>query len=271
MSEERKAVLVTGASGMIGSDLCPRLEERFDVYSGDLRPLAEAKRAVKMDIRDPESCRAACRGMDAVVHLAGSTWEYDPKEYAIPLNVEAHYTLMEAAREEGARQFVFASSNHTVGYHYMEGGLELTEDVELRPDTFYGVTKVYGEALGRYYADKHGMSVTCLRIGIFLSPARIEAGFERMREGMMLSGRDFADLVGRCLDHEEIRFEVFNAVSRCRRPFLSLEKARRVLGYEPKDSPETIFGKAAEKSPPDDFSHLRQMRPEGKVPGAWDG
>src|SRR3546814_6240573 len=71
------------------------------------------------------------------------------------LNIEGTYNVFEAARRKKVRRVVFASSNHTVGFHRTDHAIDINADI--RPDTLYGVSKVYGEALGRMVADKYGL------------------------------------------------------------------------------------------------------------------
>ena len=108
----------------------------------------------------------ATAGIDCVVHLAGQSTEAE-WEKVLPLNIEGCYNVFEAARRSGVKRIVFASSNHAVGFHRRERFIDDT--VLPRPDTRYGVSKVFGEALGRLYADKYGLSVACLRIGTFVN------------------------------------------------------------------------------------------------------
>src|SRR5258707_11240541 len=107
------------------------------------------------------------------VHLAGASVE-SPWDRVLPLNIEGCYKTFEAARRQGVKRVIFASSNHAVGFHRRERFIDNT--VLPRPDTRYGVSKVFGEAVGRLYAHKYGLSVACLRIGPFRTPDRpIEA------------------------------------------------------------------------------------------------
>ncbi len=107
--------------------------------------------------------------IDCVVHLAGASVE-SPWDKVLPLNIEGCYNTFEAARRQGVKRVIFASSNHAVGFHRRERFIDNT--VLPRPDTRYGVSKVFGEAVGRLYADKYGLSVACLRIGTFRTPDR---------------------------------------------------------------------------------------------------
>ena len=127
---------------------------------------------------------------------------------------------------------IFASSNHAIGFHRRERFLD--NQVEMRPDSRYGVSKVFGEALGRLYADKHGMSVACLRIGTFRTPDRpIDA------RGLLtwISHRDMVQLVRRCIDYPSYHFIIVYGVSKNLRNRWDNTNVN-FLGYAPQDDSE---------------------------------
>ena len=164
-----KKIAITGAAGVIGRALCKDLEKDHEVVAIDLHDVPAI-----VDVRDLEALSTAFSGCEAVVHLAGyadvlATWE-DVRD----VNIAGTYNAFEAARRAGVKHVIFASSNHAVGMHEMEGGRALYEpgaglvvrtDDPLRPDSLYGVAKVFGEALGRYYSEAFGLRVACVRIG----------------------------------------------------------------------------------------------------------
>ena len=100
----------------------------------------------------------------------------------------------------------------------------------------YGATKVWGEALARVYADSHGMSMICLRIG------RVRAEDKPMapREfSVWCSQRDIVRMLEACIEApERVRFDVFYVVSANRWSYRDLEHARAVLGWTPLDRAE---------------------------------
>ena len=155
---------------------------------------------------------------------------------------------------------VFASSNHAIGGYEVDGAPELyrlddprvyDHTVEVRPDSLYGVSKVYGEALGRYYHDTFGMRVFNLRIGTTRdddnprSPEVAEASgwlplepadrYARLR-ATWLSQRDCAALVEACLEATDVDWAVVYGISNNPRQFWDISHARELLGYAPRDS-----------------------------------
>jgi uronate dehydrogenase len=225
-------VLITGAGGVIGTALREGLAGQYDLRLCDIRPLGETRAGeehVVADLVDPEAAIAAARGVDAVVHLAGipreNTWDK-----ILPNNIAATYNLFEAARLAGAKRIVFASSNHVIGYYRADR--DVGTDVMPRPDSRYGVSKVFGEALGRLYADKHGMSVICLRIGSF------RAAPENERQlATWISPRDMVELTIRSLEAAGVHFAVFYGVSaNTRRRWR--DDAATAIGFQPRDNAE---------------------------------
>ena len=105
----------------------------------------------------------AMAGVTAVIHLGGLSDEAD-WETILAVNVRGTNAVFEAAREAGVGRVVYASSNHAVGYRdYADG--PLPDGLAPLPDSFYGASKAFGEALGGLYHHRYGMDVVCLRIG----------------------------------------------------------------------------------------------------------
>ncbi|WP_346777813.1 NAD(P)-dependent oxidoreductase [Paraburkholderia sp. Ac-20336] len=170
-------------------------------------------------------------GIDTVVHLAGipdeSTWEK-----IRDMNIDGCYNVFEAARRAGVKRVVFASSNHAVGFHRRDRLIDDT--VAPRPDSRYGVSKVFGKALGRLYADKYGLSVACMRIGSF-RPDDEPAAPRHL--STWISHRDMVQLAQRCIDAPDYHFVVVYGVSGNARNRWSNANVH-LLGYAPEDDAE---------------------------------
>ena len=223
-------VLITGSSGKIGASLAARLPAMgWQVRGFDRQPAPESSEfeQVVADITDPDALDRALTGVEAVVHLAGQPTEA-PWPVIRETNLEGTYQVFEAARRAGVGRIIYASSNHAVGFTPRpDDGSELAADTPPRPDTLYGVSKVFGEALGRYYVDRYAMQVACLRIGTFA-----ETPPDARAMATWLSPRDCARLVDACLRSDRLGFAVVWGVSANRDRWWSLE-AGRALGYEP--------------------------------------
>lgn len=233
-------VVVTGSCGRVGRLLVPALREISDVVEVDSSPVAGDH--VVLDICDRAGLAEVFSGADAVVHLAAkapyrSTW----KEVSRP-NIEGTHSVFEAARLADVRRVVFASSNHVTGMYDREHAWPVSVDLPVRPSGVYGVSKVFGEALGRYYADEFGLSVICLRIGwVRQDPASeaAETGLEVARM-MWLSARDLVQLVTRSLQ-AEVKFGIYYGVSENATRQWNIDNARAELGYQPVDNSADTF------------------------------
>ncbi len=232
-----KRIMITGAAGKIGSVLRKELRRSYPLIRLlDIAPLGSpesGEEVCAVDIRDAAALEKAMAGIDCVVHLAGMSVEA-PWEQVLPLNIEGCYNVFEAARRSGVRRIVFASSNHAIGFHRRERFIDT--NVVPRPDTRYGVSKVFGEALGRLYADKYGLSVACLRIGSFLTPDRPTDARQLLT---WISHRDMAQLVRRCIDHPDYHFVIVYGVSNNLRSRWDNSNVK-FLGYRPQDDAEVF-------------------------------
>src|SRR5438874_2341814 len=115
-SPQPRTVLLTGAAGRIGTlmrELLPPYGYRLRLF--DQRPVEGEPGAITAELTDTEALRAAVRGVEAIVHLAGISLE-SSFERILRANIEGTYRLYEAAREAGVRRVVFASSNHALGF-----------------------------------------------------------------------------------------------------------------------------------------------------------
>jgi uronate dehydrogenase len=228
-------ILITGAAGSIGRVLRVGLRGRYPLTRLlDIAPLGDVEPGEdhhSADIRDIAALERAMVGIDCVVHLAGVPDEAE-WDRILPLNIEGCYNVFEAAHRQQVRRVIFASSNHAVGFHRRE---HVIDDTALpRPDTRYGVSKVFGEAVGRLYADKHGLSVACLRIGSF-RPNDRPADVRQLQT--WISHRDMVQLTQRCIDHPDYHFVIVYGVSNNRRGRWDNANVG-FLGYQPQDDAE---------------------------------
>ena len=244
MSEEttaRKRLLITGAGGRVGRALRTHLRARCDLRLLDVRPIDDAQpgeEVVVADVADFEHVLEATRGVDAVAHLAIG-WQARRGTRAalarktIDVDIRGLYAVYEAACLNKVGCVVFASTNHVTGLNEQEG-LVSRPDLPVRPDGIYGAGKAFGEALGRYYAERMGLRVYCIRIANFNGldePGRAYAP----GENRWLSPRDAASLVWRCIEAEHVPFGIFYGVSRGADTKWDLTPNKEILGWEPQD------------------------------------
>jgi uronate dehydrogenase len=226
-------ILVTGAAGGVGTLLRPLLAASgYDVVLSDLKApdaLAKSEQFIPADLVDMAAVEQACTGIDGILHFGGysieGTWEQIHQA-----NIVGCYNLFEAARRRGVKRIVFASSNHAVGYYPRTS--HIGAEVVPRPDSRYGVSKVFGEALGAMYADKYGMRNSSLRIG--------NVGFlplDQRRLAIWLHPEDLMQLCRIGLEHPAIRYEVFYGMSLNERAWWDNSNAYR-HGYRPRHRAE---------------------------------
>ncbi len=276
-------VLITGGNGTVGTAITDQLGDdgRFEFTVLDLETDRTSASAVEADVTDREAIRPHFDGQDAVIHLALVPGISMPGEGTVgwteahAANLEGLHNVIECAVETDLDRVVFASSNHAVGMVevqnrpgvYHDEGIVAGHDEPHRPDSLYGLTKSYGEDLGRFAAEVHGIRFYGLRIGAVRDPpydhpfgdaergveeGRWERGSDaydeqvaRMR-GLWQSRRDLAQLVECCLTDENVLWDHFYGVSANDRRWLDdLAYARETIGYAPEDNGE------AWEAPPD--------------------
>jgi uronate dehydrogenase len=227
-----KTVLITGAAGDVGTHLRRELAGRYKLRLSDIKPIRDLRKTeqfVRGDVAKFADVLRATKGVDAIVHLGA--W---PVEGDWPLilssNIVGGYNAFEAARRNGVKRVVFASSNHAVGFYRRD---ETIDHLAMpKPDSRYGVSKAFGEALGALYAYKYGLEVLAIRIGN-VNPEPLD----KRRLAIWISPRDIAQLVSIGIDHPAIKFEIVYGVSENQRAWYDNSNAFR-LGYRPLDRSE---------------------------------
>ncbi len=247
----RRKILVTGAAGRIGSYFAEHSHHKYDlrlmVRAADKPEDVEKIRAfgevVTGDLDDMAQLKQFCEGIDTVVHMAG-----DPSPSAIwqdllDANIVGVYNIFVAAKAAGCRRVIHASSIHAVSGYPADVQVKTSEPVN--PGDLYGVSKCFGEALGRYMAEKEGLSVITLRIGAFqpVEAARDDKGIQML--DAFVSHRDLNQLIERCVDVENLKFAIFHGLSENRFKRLDISDARELVGYAPQDDATAINPKLA--------------------------
>ena len=254
--DKSRRIVFTGAAGGIGTMTRPLLARLYPglVLSDRVRPadLLPTETFVSADLTKPDEVAALVKGADSVIHLGGhsveGTWEQ-----ILNANIIGCYNLFEAARVAGVKRVVFASSNHAIGFYPRKK--KIRTDVTVRPDSRYGVSKAFGEALGALYSDKHGIAVTCLRIGN-VGPKPLDV----RRLSIWISPEDLVQLFQIGLDHPEVRYEIFYGASDNEASWWDNSRAQR-LGYRPTGKAEQFRAHAVaeqEKIGPDPVGDLFQ-------------
>lgn len=230
-----KKILITGAAGLIGKVLRKALKGQYELIRcldiAIQEPAGVGEEVIQCDLRDVDALEKAMQGIDCIIHLGGVSVE-DSWEKILPANIEGCYNAFNCAHLAGVKRMIFASSNHAVGFHRRERFIDTK--VEHRPDGRYGVSKVFGEALGRLYADKYAMQVVCLRIGSF-RPDNKPADVRQLNT--WISHNDMIRLTKACIEHPGFHFEIIYGVSKNLRNRWDNTPVKH-LGYEPVDDAE---------------------------------
>ncbi len=226
-------LLLTGAAGGLGRVLRPRLKAYCELLRlsdvATMAPASSGEEVVPAHLEDATAMTALLAGVDAVVHLGGTSTE-QPFAQILQANIVGVYNLYEAARSNGVKRVVFASSNHVTGFYSQ--GETITPCMPARPDGHYGISKAFGEDLSRFYFDRFGIETVCLRIGSsFPEPV------DRRMLASWLSYDDLERLVVASLTAPVVGHSIIYGMSNNPLTWWDNASAKH-LGYVPQDSAE---------------------------------
>jgi uronate dehydrogenase len=221
-------ILITGAAGDVGTRLTALFKTVYrEVRLSDRvapKSLDPKTPFVRADLAKMDEVAAAVQGIEGIVHLGGQSVEA-PWETILSANIVGAYNLFEAARRAGVKRIVFATSNHAMGFYPRD--TKIGTDTSVRPDTRYGLSKAFGEALGALYAFKHGLRVFNIRIGNVG-----DKPLDGRRLGIWLKTEDLAQLVRIGLEHPDVHYELVYGMSDNEAAWWDNSNAYR-LGYRP--------------------------------------
>jgi UDP-glucose 4-epimerase len=202
-------------------------------HSKDTERLRSFGEVVTGDLGNLEQIKQLCQGIDTVLHLAADADPSAPWRSLLDNNIVGTYHTFVAAKAAGCRRVIYASSIHAVSGYPADVQVKTSEPVN--PGDLYGVSKCFGEALGRYMAEQEGLSVIALRIGAF-QPIEVaqQAGSIGMLDAFV-SQRDLNQLIERCIDAANITFAILHGISNNRFKRLDISDARALVGYDPQD------------------------------------
>ena len=250
---------ITGAGGRVGRTLTDGLADRYELtlFIRKTRPVtSRSLKVVEANLAKKDEVKGIFEGLDAVIHLAADPHTQSAWESVLQDNIVATYNVLEEALRAGLKRVIFASTNHVQnGYamaqtptsldpSFTESGRLIKLSDPPAPDSYYGVSKLFGEDLGRYYSRLHGLEFISVRIG-WSAPKEFSAKqSEKSREmhlrALFLSYRDCINLFIRTLE-VETDFLVVYGISNSRNPIFDLAETKEKLGYEPQDNEEQYF------------------------------
>jgi NAD+ dependent glucose-6-phosphate dehydrogenase len=258
-----KQVGITGAAGRVGTILTEGLSSRYTLTLFDIRETKEeipsGCRFVKVDLSRAEDVNGIFPGLDAIIHLAANANPQATWESVLANNIVATYNVFEEAHRAGIDKIVFASTNHVQHGYVMVGSSPVADDLSyveknglikttdpLSPDSLYGVSKLFGEDLGRYYAQLFGMQFVALRIGS-VSPEHIPAKAMQNEKyirdhylAMFLSKKDLVEAFDKALQAQKDCLIAFAVSDNSTRVF-DLTSTREELNFQPADNSADFY------------------------------
>lgn len=231
----KKNILITGGLGRIGSIIVPLLEQIFNVFvfESPCKRHSSHKNVIYGDITSKEDLSSALMNMDAVVHLAAISDEDDFIKKIMPVNIAGTYNLFEAVKNSSIKKVVFASTFQTI-WNYSNNSL-ITTSMPARPSNMYACSKLFGESVARFYSEKFDISTVCLRIGYFL-PYGHDWLNDTEKRRSWCSPKDLCQIIAKSILCENIKFEVFFAISENKNSFLDITNLKEKLNYESIDN-----------------------------------
>jgi uronate dehydrogenase len=248
-----KRLLLTGAAGGLGVVLRQSLKPFTQTLRlSDIQPLGDqvqGEECATCNLADKAAVHALLDGVEAVVHMGGVSVER-PFEEVLQANIQGIFNVYEAARVHGTRRVVFASSNHVIGFH--KQGEVIDSNCLKRPDSYYGLSKSYGEDLSRFYFDRYGIETVCIRIGSSFPEPR-----DRRMMVTWLSYRDLTELIRCALFAPDVGHTIVYGMSNNRDKWWDNSRAAH-LGFVAQDSSEQFRAKV-ESQPALDMTDLANI------------
>jgi len=242
-------ILLTGAAGGLGTQLRTRLKGNCEVLRlsdvRDFGPAQDQEEIALADLADAAAVRAAVADCNAIVHLGGISVE-GPFEPILQANILGAYHLYEAARLEGVKRIVFASSNHVTGFYKQSETIDA--DAPPRPDGYYGLSKAFGEDLSRFYFDRYGIETACVRIGSSFAEPK-----DRRMLATWLSFDDLHRLIIACLTTPVLGHSIVFGMSDNSTTWWDNRRAKHV-GYRPQDSSDVFRDAVFARTPEPDLT-----------------
>jgi nucleoside-diphosphate-sugar epimerase len=249
---DKKKVLITGVSGLVGSVLAESLNQEYEITGVDLEesrqiPTVKANCSILQDILP------AFYDIDTVIDLASNPDQFSAWDVIHDVNLKCTSNVLEASRISGVKRVIFASSNHATGMYEFDSpyseivkgdyrSLEadsiplITTEMPVRPDGPYGIAKAFGEAAGRFYSDQYGISSLSVRIGTLNSEGKPT---NERQFATLLSHSDLSNLFQKCIEaSSNLKYGIYYGVSRNKWRFWDVSNSEKDLGYSPADDAE---------------------------------
>lgn len=235
MPKRYNRLLLTGAAGNLGTMLrqsLPALCEHLRITDrAEMANVAPHEEAILAEVADPDAMMQLTKDVDAVIHMGGQSIE-GTWDSVLNSNIVGFYNLYEGCRKNGVRRVIWGSSNHAIGFYPRTQVIDAS--VYPRPDTNYGVSKVFGEGVSQYYWDKYHLESVSIRIGSCVPEPK-----DRRMLATWLSPRDFQHLVERCLIAPRVEHTIVYGISDNDEKLWDNWMAAH-LGFRPQDNAEAF-------------------------------
>lgn len=239
---------ITGADGNVGTTLRAGLADAYDLQFYTLESVDFD--STLADLSDATQVKGIFDGLDCVVHLAAQISALAPWEEILPNNIVATQNVFAEAVCTGVKKIVFASTNHTQHGFYMKDLKPHISDPSIRrkykltdephPDSIYGVSKLFGENLGRYYVTVAGIQFVALKIGWTREDDDHTAldGLpnEHHLRALYLSKRDCVEVFRRAIEVETDYLVAYATSDNKQYGIFDLEESKEKLGFHPQDT-----------------------------------
>ena len=247
-----KKLFITGGSGLIGSILNNHLKKDYEILNLDINNSKKSSETIVGDMNNYNDVLSGSEGSFSIIHLGAVVSVDSNWDLVLKNNIESTRNVYESAKINKVKKVIFASSNHAVGLfenddpykQIVKGNYEnidhnnipvIDHNVPIRPDSYYGISKAYGESMGRFYFEEHGIESINLRIG---TVQKVDTPTNSIRHfATWLSHKDIAQLVEKSLS-SKLGFEIFYGVSNNKWRFWDIENAYKKIGYQPVENAE---------------------------------
>ena len=241
-------VVMTGAAGGVAGMIRPHLRSHLErlVLSDrvEVGGLERNESFVQADMTDLAAMERLLQGADGLIHLGGQSVE-GPWQAVLDANIIGLYNVYEAARRQGCRRIVFATTNHVVGFYRQHEVIDALAPP--KPDTLYGVSKAFGENLSRMYWDRYGIETVCLRIGSAMPEPQ-----NRRMLATWLSFDDLHRLISACLSTPVLGHSIVFGMSDNAVTWWDNSRAKHI-GYVPQDSSDVFRDAVFARTPAPDL------------------
>ena len=235
-------VAITGAAGHIGDTLTKSFSKKYDLSLYDKKSKGKI---ASVDFYDKKQIKDLFKKTDAIIHLAADSSPKASWESVLKNNIVATYNVFEQAKIEGVKKIIFASSSHVIySPEILKRKTKLTVNDPPNPNSFYGISKLFGENLGKYYSREFGIKFIALRIGwtFFEDTPLVFKGTkdEEYIRAMFLSKKDCVEIFAKALESNE-DYMVAYAISDNGRAVFDLNEIKEKLGCKLRDNAENYF------------------------------